>query len=472
MILPMIAALFLIPFILDEMGEQTFGLLILLWSTISYITLLDFGMKRASVKFFAQNIGQEKEQDNKNLLITCIIFGLLVGCVIGGVLFISSDYFVRNMFDISSELMSTAYMCFRLIILFSPVFLAIPILTGFLQAYQKFNYLSFFNGLNGVLNYLIPATFLVISFSLFEIILALLVVKTLILISLTVISIKTLRKNASPDKSELKLFEGFKEIIKFGGWVSVSNFLTPFFEYADRFFIASLLTVSAVTIYAAPLEIILKVGMIAVSVSGVIFAAISNSSEHDPAKTTRILNLSLNVITALTFPIVITLVFFANEFLYFWIGSEIAGSGALVIQFVGIGILFKSSTNVSIAFLHAKDKTKLAAIIHLSEFVFYIILLSIFTAKTGVVGVAIIHSLRLIADNLLFAIFAQRNRESQNLKFLKNSTHIFLLTTLCIPAFFVGNIKIRITLWALIIGIYLYRQTKQYKSLVLSLAKN
>ena len=302
------------------------------------------------------------------------------------------------------------------------------------------------------------------SLSLFDIIKALLIVKVLILLALIGGSANFI--NVSKFSTEkLNLIQNMRKLIKFGGWVSVSNFLTPLFEYSDRFIIATYLTVSAVAIYGTPLEIVLKVGMIAVAISGVIFAAISNSIEHDFVKTEKIINKGLSATTLLSYPIIITLTLFANEGLTWWVGEGISAEGALVLQIDALGVLFRCSTNLSIAYLHSVDKPEITAKTHLVEFVLYILSLVIMAKFFGLYGVAIAHSGRLILDNILMSYFAQKNSKEMNLDFIKNSKIIFMLTLTSIPAFLSISIIIKLIWWTFLAIAYLIYVYKNFKEL-------
>jgi O-antigen/teichoic acid export membrane protein len=464
MILPMIAGLIAIPFLINKLGEESFGLLILFWSTISYITMLDFGLNRAATKYFAQNIGMLKESENLSLLMTSIVFVLLVGILAGSVLFLGSDLLVNKIFSEDSSLKLLANNCFKLISFYSPVLLLIPTISAFLRSYQNFKWLSIVTSINGILNYVIPVFAVIWSLSLFDIIKALLIVKVLILLALIGGSANFI--NVSKFSTEkLNLIQNMRKLIKFGGWVSVSNFLTPLFEYSDRFIIATYLTVSAVAIYGTPLEIVLKVGMIAVAISGVIFAAISNSIEHDFVKTEKIINKGLSATTLLSYPIIITLTLFANEGLTWWVGEGISAEGALVLQIVALGVLFRCSTNLSIAYLHSVDKPEITAKTHLVEFVLYILSLVIMAKFFGLYGVAIAHSGRLILDNILMSYFAQKNSKEMNLDFIKNSKIIFMLTLTSIPAFLSVSIIIKLIWWTFLAIAYLIYVYKNFKEL-------
>ncbi len=40
------------------MGEEAFGLLTLIWMVVGYLSVLDFGVGQASVKYLAEQIGR------------------------------------------------------------------------------------------------------------------------------------------------------------------------------------------------------------------------------------------------------------------------------------------------------------------------------------------------------------------------------------------------------------------------------
>lgn len=49
-----------------------------------------------------------------------------------------------------------------------------------------------------------------------------------------------------------------REVIRFGGWVTVSKAVGPLMMYFDRFLIGSLLTMTAVAYYTVPYELVTK----------------------------------------------------------------------------------------------------------------------------------------------------------------------------------------------------------------------
>lgn len=88
----------------------------------------------------------------------------------------------------------------------------------------------------------------------------------------------------------------FKPLISFGGWVTVSNIISPLMVYLDRFLIGAVLTMTAESYYATPYEVVTRLLIIPGTLMGVMF------------------------------PAVLIIVTFAQEGLTLWLGSDFADS--------------------------------------------------------------------------------------------------------------------------------------------------
>ncbi|MCX9476557.1 oligosaccharide flippase family protein, partial [Vibrio cholerae] len=71
------------------------------------------------------------------------------------------------------------------------------------------------------------------------------------------------------DKRELKL------LLSFGGWMTVTNIVSPIMVNMDRFFIGAKVAVSAVTNYVVPFDLITKALVLPSAISGVLFPEFS-----------------------------------------------------------------------------------------------------------------------------------------------------------------------------------------------------
>ncbi|NIP58769.1 MAG: oligosaccharide flippase family protein, partial [Gemmatimonadetes bacterium] len=75
-----------------------------------------------------------------------------------------------------------------------------------------------------------------------------------------------------------------RDLLRLGGWMTVTNVVSPLMEYVDRFVIGSLLTLSAVAYYATPYEAVTKIVLAPVAVAGVFFPAFAWAAPKRPER--------------------------------------------------------------------------------------------------------------------------------------------------------------------------------------------
>ena len=64
-----------------------------------------------------------------------------------------------------------------------------------------------------------------------------------------------------------------KPLISFGGWMTVSNIVSPLMVYLDRFLIGAVLSMAAVSYYATPYDVVTRLLIIPGALMGVMFPA-------------------------------------------------------------------------------------------------------------------------------------------------------------------------------------------------------
>src|SRR5713101_8834257 len=81
--LPLVAAIFTIPVLIRNLGDERFGLLTLIWAIVGYFGLFDFGLGRALTQQLSVLIAR-KERDRIGGLVTTSLavmagLGLMAG---------------------------------------------------------------------------------------------------------------------------------------------------------------------------------------------------------------------------------------------------------------------------------------------------------------------------------------------------------------------------------------------------------
>jgi O-antigen/teichoic acid export membrane protein len=197
-------------------------------------------------------------------------------------------------------------------------------------------------------------------------------------------------------------------LLKFGGWMTVTNIVGPLMIYMDRFLIGGLISVTAVAYYTTPYEVVTKLWLIPGSLVSVLFPAFSTSFVQEPLRAKQMFNRGVKYIFLILFPITLIIVTFANEGLTLWIGKDFAQNSTLVLQWLAVGVLINSLAQVPFALIQGVGRPDITAKFHFIELPFYLLILWKFTTAFGIIGAAYAWVLRTMIDTILLFYTASR----------------------------------------------------------------
>ena len=95
-VLPLVAAIFVIPLLLRLMGAEGFGLVTIIWTLIGYFSLFDFGLGRALTKFVSMELGQHNTQALPDLIVTAMTLLVVLGFTMACLIWLSVPWMVAN----------------------------------------------------------------------------------------------------------------------------------------------------------------------------------------------------------------------------------------------------------------------------------------------------------------------------------------------------------------------------------------
>jgi O-antigen/teichoic acid export membrane protein len=199
-----------------------------------------------------------------------------------------------------------------------------------------------------------------------------------------------------------------RPLLKFGGWMTVSNVISPLMVSLDRFLIGVLISMTAVAYYSTPWEIVTKFLVIPSAVVGVLFPAFSAVLPQDSQRAGHLFLRGLKYVFFSLFPLMFLVVSFAKEGLHLWMGSEFAENGFRVTQLLAVGILINGVASIPFAFIQGMGRPDVTAKIHMVEAVFYIPCAWWLVKGYGPTGAALAWALRAGIDALFLLLFAWR----------------------------------------------------------------
>lgn len=400
---PIVSGIVAIPPLVNNLGTERFGILTLIWLLIGYFSILDLGFSRAIINELGKDL-KKSSKDISGTVSTITSTLLYFGIFLGFLVLVFSPILIKNVFSIQVELQAEIQLAFIIVSLGIPVTLISSSLRGVLETFQEFKKMAVLDSLTGGATYIGLAILSFFSIELILLVAFLVVIKISVMLffyfesrSLVGGHIFTLRVNKDKAKSAFN----------FGKWIAVSNLINPIMGQMDRYMIGTLLTMSAVTFYSAPFDMIQKINLFPISIAAVLFPAFtlsSNSSE----KTAKLFSKSILIVIIFVFPLVGVIVFFAEEILFVWLGNEFADQSTLVMQILVLGAFFNSLARINFTFIQGLGLPKLTAQVHLSEFIFYIPLLWILTSFFGIVGAAFSRFTRVFLDWIILLFLAQR----------------------------------------------------------------
>lgn len=404
---PLLAALVCIPPLIHGIGTERFGVLVLVWAGIGYFSLFDFGLSRALTQAVSSRVGTNRGNPGDLTAISWTtitalgVLGCIGGLAIGG----ATSALVGQVINVPAQLQREAVIAFWILGASLPFTLMTGALRGLFEAHHNFGVANALRLPLVFFTYVSPLLVLPFSTSLVPLVAVLALGRALTLALHFVMALRLypyLRTRPRIRGAALR------PLLRIGGWMTVSNVVSPLMAYLDRFLIGALLPMTAVALYVAPFEVATRLWIIPAGVLGVIFPAVAASYLHDRNATASLLSRGLRLMLIMTFPPVLLLVAFAPEGLRVWLGPELAAGSMLVLQWLAIGVFVNCVGQAPFAVLQAVGRPDITAKLHLAELPLYALGIWWLTSTLGLAGVAIAWAVRVAIDTVALLAFAGR----------------------------------------------------------------
>ena len=403
-IIPSIFALVFIPLLIKGLGTERFGILTIAWMIIGYFSFFDFGIGKGLTKIIAEKLGSNQTNQISKIFWTSLF--LMVSISLLASIIIS--FFVPslvNVFNISKNLRQETTSIFYILALAIPIVTTMTGLRGLLEAHQKFAIINVMKVFLGMFTFLGPLLVLIITNSLFWIIVFLLFIRIIIWL-LYLLQCLNVQKEI---RNEIKIdFKSITPVLKFSIWITLGNIIAPIILYSDRFLIGALISVTAITYYVTPYELVTRLMMIPVALSGVLFPIFSASFISNPDTTKKIFFRGVKFIFLTMYPFILLIITFSYEGLELWLGKDFAINSSLILQFLAAGILMNSLSLIPNNFFQGIGKPKIPTIINLIEFPFYILMMWFSIKINGIKGAALAFMIMASIDATIMYIVAYK----------------------------------------------------------------
>lgn len=398
--LPLLVGLAAIPVAVRALGAERFGLLGLAWAILGYVGVLDLGLGRATTKFVAQYLAAGDQIRLERVATLAVASQTVIGVVGGAALALLAPLLAGKALGVPPALRAEAEGMLLALALSVPFVVLTASLRAILEAAQRFDLVNLIRTPTSAAMLVVPAVAAALGASLPTIVLLLLAVRIIGgAVSALAIprAIPGFRWRLEPQWSLLRPLLGF------GGWVTVSNVVSPVLLYLERFILASVAGVAAVAYYTAPYEVVTRLLILPAGLAGALFPALSAaaSGEDWMQRHERLLGRPLRfLLLALAAPVVF-LVACGGPVVGAWLGGTYAERSTTALAILAVGVLANGLAHIPYAYLLGRGRPDLPATFHLLELPLYAGAGWLLIGAYGVVGAALTWTLRVMVDAAL-----------------------------------------------------------------------
>jgi O-antigen/teichoic acid export membrane protein len=403
----MAGSFFSIPPLIRALGIDRFGVLTLAWMVIGYFSFFDLGLGRALTLLVANRIGTDREGELPELIGTALMTLLVFGAIGGVMLILLAPWIVGHVLNVPAGLQSETIWAFRLMGLSVPMVTLTSALRGLVEAKRWFAQLNLVRIPLGLFTFFGPWLAVVVFPPG-------LVPVLVILLSGRLMGTFVhlwLARRAFPEMTVLwRLRDStLKLLLHIGGWMTVTNVVGPIMVNIDRFVIGSMLSLTAVSFYATPYEMVTKLLIVGAAISGAIFPAFSAVKvQKDQQEIYHLYRRACVAIFLLLGPVVVAVIFGAGWGLERWISPEFSAQSATVLQILAVGVLLNAFASIPFSLIQGLGRPDLTAILHLLELPFYLIMLYGFIRLDGIRGAALAWTIRVTFDAVALSWMGRR----------------------------------------------------------------
>lgn len=393
-LLPLLLAAVSVPLLIRHIGVDRFGLLTIAWMVVGYFNLFDLGLGRAMTRIVADRLGGGRHAEVPQVMSSGLFMMTALGALAALLVVLMTPWLI-GLLQVPAAFVAQTRNAFVLLALSVPAVILTTGLRGILEAHHRFRLTNAIRMPMGLWTFGSPLCVLPFTARLDWIVASLLLgryIATAVHVHFVFRQVGTAALRTWPQRRICR------ELLAFGGWMTISNIISPLMVYMDRFFIGALLGTSAVAFYTSPYEVVFKLNIVSEGLFGVLFSLMVQRFAIDRGASDAMFALAIKLIAACLFPAVLAVMVLAQPFLRLWLGEAFAQRSSLVMQLLAIGIFINGFSKVALNLIQAHGRADVTAGLHLLELPLYLVALVLLVRRYGIDGAAMAWVLRMLVD--------------------------------------------------------------------------
>ena len=400
-------AFFLSPFVVHRLGNAAYGVWTLVVSLISFLGLLDLGLRAAVTRYVSRHHAQD-DHSNANRVISAALWlrfwiglsAILIGMILA--------WLAPRHFHMPVELRTAASLAIGVAAASLAVTLLGGVFGGVLAALHRFDLLSTVTILQTTVRalgvvWLLRGGHGIVALAGWEFVVVL--AANLCLVLLAYRNYPQLKIRFEKPKGEI-----LNTIGEFSAYAFIIQICIQVMYYTDNLVVGVFVSAVGVTFYSIGGTLIEYLRQLIASVATT-FLPLASKLEADGQweKLQKLLVQGTNVALVVSLPIEVALFFRGSTFIGLWMGSQYAAESGRVLQILLLGYIFSVTTHISANIAYGMGKPKPIVIWRGGEAAVNLGLSIVLARRIGITGVAwgtVIPS--LVVSLFFFPLFITR----------------------------------------------------------------
>ena len=402
---PFLIGIFTIPYIKREAGVEILGALTLVWALIGYFSFFDFGIGKALTQQVSKFLATESYDLIPEVVKNGLIFTLLAGVAGGTFLALFAESLAFHWLGVTSDLQEGTFHALLLAAIGIPIVTITAGFRGVIEAFEDFKDANIWRFFLGAANFAFPALCIYFLGPHLEwMVGSLIFARVLIAFAYWRLVCRRFPKGFKSTNFE---FKKIKSLWTFGAWMTVSNVVSPLMGNCDRFVISSVLGASVVAFYTIPFEVLVRILIVPVALTGAVFPRITSLLVLEKDKAQKLYGKVLFIVFIIMVLICVPTAIFSKWWLLFWLGEQFSKESSQIVIVICMGLIFHGVAQVPFTLIQAAGRVNLTAKLHVCELIFYVPALLGALHYYGLIGASVVWSLRVFIDFVVMMIFAK-----------------------------------------------------------------
>lgn len=403
----LVLALVTTPYIVRELGVETYGLFALIVSLTGYFAFLDLGLGTATVKYLSEFRGRGDDEAVGKIVGTSVAAYLVLGVAGGAGIALFSSFLAQLLLDLPADQASLARAALFVAAVGFLVNMPLTVFSAIPNALQRMDLANRRSILFGTMSVAGTVVLLWLGYGLVAVLVFNVAVSAAASVSFVLLA-RRLLPSASfrprLDLGILRLLAGFGSL-KFANQVA-----TQTVYHLDKLLVAVLASVSAVTYYAVPVTVAQRLAALVGNVSAAFLPAASELyGENDRRRFEELYFRSTKLVAVVVLPIGSLLFFFSEPILRFWLGGSFAAQSSVVLKVLAAGYMINSLSAIPAIASDSVGRPRVTTAFSVASAVLNLTLSFLLIPPFGIVGASVailVNSLLLVP---LFVHYVHRN---------------------------------------------------------------